>query len=210
MIKTVIFDMDGTMVDSKQINLESLNKVLVYLGKNESTIDEYNIAYSMTSGDTFKYYGICKKNIDLAIEMWTNELEPMRGKSELFPGILNLIRELNVRGYNLGIITSRFYFEAIVDIERFDLFQYFDEIITVSDVENAKPHTDSLDEYIKRTGANADEILYLGDSEHDSTFSKNADIFFGLALWGTSDKNIEATVKFEDPFELLDYLETSN
>lgn len=207
MIRTIIFDMDGTMVNSKEANLKSLNKSIEKYNYPPISADDYEIAYSMSGRDVLSYFGVSDNDLDKMKEDWTVEMDKIREDALLFEGIEETLKELKARGYKLGVITSRESAGALKDIKRFNLSHYFEEIVTVSDIDNPKPHRDSLDLYISKTGEDIEKIIYVGDSIHDSDFAKNANIPFVLGLWGAVNPDVDATVKLEDPRDLLRYIE---
>ena len=81
---------------------------------------------------------------------------------------------------------------------------YFSTVIFVEDSELPKPSPEPMLEYLKRTGANKRDVLYIGDSIYDFQCASNAGVEFGLALWGcNSVKHIQANYFFKTPKDIL-------
>lgn len=79
--------------------------------------------------------------------------------------------------------------------------------MTSSDTRKGKPFPDPMLEYLKRTGAEPGEVLYLGDSVHDMACARDAGVDHGLVLWGSlMPDGIEATYRLEKPEEILGFV----
>ncbi|MDO5038016.1 MAG: HAD family hydrolase [Tissierellia bacterium] len=207
MIKAVIFDLDGTLVDSKPVNFLTFNRTLEAFGLSRIDEKTHSLAFCMPARASLAHFGIREEDLDGALDFWMGLLQEHASMSQLFPGIEALIGVLRERGYGLGVITSRRKKSVLRDLKRFGLIDLFDPIVSVDDVKAPKPHRDSLDVYLERAQLKEEEVIYLGDSHSDSDFALEGGIPFALALWGTLDPDLKATVKLKEPADLLVYLE---
>lgn len=206
MIREIIFDMDGTIVNSEAINLKSINVAMDKFDLPPVLEKDYELAFSMKGEEALAYLGVPKEILREVRDTWFLEARKIRHESGIFPGLLEVIEGLHQQGYKMGIITSRHSRDLDFDVKRLDLGKYFKTLVASDQVENPKPSRDSMDLYLEESGANLEEIFFIGDSPHDSDFAKNCGIPFGLALWGANDKDIRADIKFSQPSEILDYL----
>ena len=95
-----------------------------------------------------------------------------------------MLQELQNQMFRLGIITSKNRTEYANDFLPFQLSEYFDTIICVEDAALPKPSPEPMFEYMKRTGADISNVLFIGDSIYDFQCASSSGVDFGLALWG--------------------------
>lgn len=205
MIRDVIFDMDGTLVDSASINLRSVNSALAIHGLDQASEEAYRLAFSMKGEEALRYLGVPEDLVGPVRDTWFREIRKIRHESQLFPGLWDLAARLKGAGFQLGIITSRHSSELDFDVERLGLDRVFSTFVAADMVARPKPSRDSMDLYLARSGARLDQVFYIGDSLHDRDFAKNCGIPFGLALWGAQDKTLGADVAFSNAGEIWEY-----
>ena len=102
---------------------------------------------------------------------------------ELFPGIEEMLAELKRRGYKTGLATSRLKVTTYQGLEKYDLFKYFDEIITVEDVTKAKPDPEILLTMLERLGSKPKTSVMTGDTRWDIGCANNAGATSVLVGW---------------------------
>lgn len=200
--KHVVFDIDGTMLDSEQADLLGLQKVLYELQGKEYKQYELYFALGIPGEVALAQLGI--KDISMANQLWNNYMKEWAYTMRLFDGISELIIELKTKGTQLGIITSKNRHEYQSDFIPFGIDSYFNTIITVEDSVSPKPSAEPMLSYLKKTGANPEEVIYIGDTSYDWECARNARVDFGLAMWGCrSVKQINASYLFKTPKDML-------
>ena len=200
--KHIIFDIDGTMLDSEQVILLSLQKVIRELQGKEYELHELHFALGIPGEITLAQLGI--ENTVKANLLWNDYMKKAAHMMHLFNDIRKLIIDLKTKGVKLGIITSKNKREYANDFTPFKLDSYFDTIITVEDSITPKPSAEPMLAYLKKTGANSQEVLYIGDTLHDRDCAEKSNVDFGLAMWGCrSIKHIYATYYFTNPKDVL-------
>ncbi len=128
----------------------------------------------------------------------------------LYKGIETLLQELRKQGYKLGIITSKSREQYTNDFIPLHLSDYFNTVICAEVSESIKPSQDLMLEYLKQTGVDKIDVLFIGDSIDDFQCASNAGVEFGLALWGcTSVQHILADYFFNTPKDVLYVLNTN-
>ena len=113
--------------------------------------------------------------------------------------IFHLLKNKNII---TGIITSKERKNTLAICSKYGFSP--DEIITPNDVKKGKPCIDQGQEYLKRTGLNSQDVLYVGDMESDFIFAKNINFHFAFANYGYG--NINGT-NFNRIDDLLDIME---
>lgn len=203
--KHIIFDIDGTMLDSTNAVLTALQRVILELQNKHYQINDLHFALGVPGEITLKQLEI--KDTPMANRLWNGYLKEMSQTMKLFDGIPELLTELKDRGVKLGIITSKNRTEFHADFSPFGIDHYFDTIITVEDCIAPKPSAEPMLAYLHKTGMKPQEVLYIGDTLYDMECAATAGVDFGVAMWGChSIKQIHATYYFETPKDVLDVL----
>lgn len=200
--KHIIFDIDGTMLDSTNAVLTALQRVILELQNKHYQINDLHFALGVPGEITLKQLEI--KDTPMANRLWNGYLKEMSQTMKLFDGIPELLTELKDRGVKLGIITSKNRKEFHNDFTPLGIDAYFDTIITVEDSIAPKPSAKPMLAYLNKTGVKPQEALYIGDTLYDRECAVNAGVDFGVAMWGChSIKQIHATYYFETPKDVL-------
>ena len=179
----IIFDIDGTLIDTEQTSMLSLQQtVRERLGK-EIPYEELVKVFGFTSEEAVKLIGF--KNPESDLQRWEELYLSKRYIAKPYPGVDDLFIHLQKEGYNMGLVTSRNKLELQADkiLEGWCELGYFNSIIGSSDTERAKPFPDPLFEYMKRHGATPEECIFIGDTIFDAKCAKSAGVTFALIEW---------------------------
>lgn len=205
MYKYIIFDIDGTMLDSEYADLMALQRVLRELQGTAPEPDKLHFALGIPGEVALKQLGV--EDTAKANQLWSCYMKELAHTMRLFDGIRELIVELKKKGVELGIITSKNRNEYHHDFIPFGLDSCFDTVITVEDSIAPKPSAEPMLAYLGKTGASPRDVLYIGDTIYDSECAAGAGVDFGLAVWKChSTEQIDATYHFATPGDVLDIL----
>jgi pyrophosphatase PpaX len=180
---TVLFDLDGTLIDSAAIILASMRHATrTVLGREIS--DEQLLA-GVGSGLRYELGAFDPERVEELVEAYREHNEPLH--SELLPcaGILDVLPVLRAEGRRLGIVTAKrrvtvqLAFDTLSELE-----QYFDVVIGAEDTERHKPHPDPILAALDRLEAAASETAYVGDSPFDIQAAKAAGVTAIGVTWG--------------------------
>lgn len=200
--KHIIFDIDGTMLDSAYADLTALQRVLFELQNTNYPISDLHFALGIPGEVALKQLGV--DNTSEANLLWNRYMTELSCTMNIFDGIKELLVELKNRDVKLGIITSKNRKEFHNDFTPLGIDAYFDTIITVEDSIAPKPSAEPMLAYLNKTGVKPQEALYIGDTLYDRECAVNAGVDFGVAMWGChSIKQIHATYYFETPKDVL-------
>ncbi len=202
--RQIVFDIDGTLIDSEQPILHSLQEVLLHVTGRKYPLADLTFCFGITGEDTLKRLDI--QDIPAAMELWFDILRQHESEMVLYGEIEELITHLKKAGYGLGIITSkpRILFEQ--DFGKFHISSYFHPVVCADDTKEHKPTSGPLLKYMELSGAEKEEILYIGDSVYDSKCAENAGVDFALAVWGSHTKTTPANYYLKNPMDLLSVL----
>ena len=202
----IIFDIDGTLLDTESAILQSLQDTVAEILKKDMPKEELKFALGIPGETALHRLGI--SDTRTANRKWNEHLLKYKSSMRLFEGIPALLASLKADGYSLGIVTSKNrneYHEDFASI--FDVAHYFDRVICVEDAPFSKPDPAPLIAYLTLSEINAKEALYVGDTAYDSLCASGANVDFGIALWGNSTRNdVDADYAFRTPSDLLDIL----
>lgn len=200
--KHIIFDIDGTMLDSSYADLTALQRVLREILHKEYDKEDLRFALGIPSDAALKQLEI--EDTGTIIPLWNTYMNELGHTMQLFSGIREVIGELKSRGTKLGIITSKNKTEYKNDFIPFGLNSFFDTVICVEDSPTPKPTSAPMLAYLNKTETTPKEVLYIGDTIYDFQCAHNAGVDFGLVLWGNTPKEqINAQYRFNFPNEIL-------
>lgn len=175
MIKAVLFDVDGVLLDSFEAGLKFFQNIMIYLGRPEPTRADFKNAFHLPFVHALKF--LAKAELTEELERMHEIVTKVDYPAELLKEPAGLYETLHAlqKDYQLGIVTcrnkeglSRRYFS------HFDTQKYFTVCITVEDVTHPKPHPEPLLLGAERLGVRPEECVYIGDSHTDVEAGKAA------------------------------------
>lgn len=178
----IVFDVDGTLIDTFYSNMRSLQDVLKELTGQERTLEDLGQYFGIPGMDAALQLGLADPVA--ALRQWEDTLHTYTDHNKLYDGIQPLLERLAQMGCALGVVTSRTRAEAEVDPILSSIAHYFSITITADDTQLHKPHPDPLLEYMARAGCAPEQVLFIGDSAYDMQCAAAAGVASGLALWG--------------------------
>ncbi|WP_158737301.1 HAD family hydrolase [Alteribacillus sp. YIM 98480] len=182
MYQSFIFDVDGTLIDTEEAILKSLQSALKNGVGNDYSIEELKPVLGIPGDDALEVLGVNEKR--KVREEWLHYMESNRKLVKVFPGIHDTLKNLKTEKYSIGIVTSKTKKEFKEEVERFDLHPYADTIVCADDTDKHKPEPDPLMAYLQKSGETAKKAVYIGDTLHDEKCAHSAGIAFALAGWG--------------------------
>ena len=210
---TVIFDLDGTLLNTLEDLKDSVNYALESAGMPLRTLEEVR---------GFVGNGV-KRLMELAVEggMENPKFEEVfevfrqyysghcNDKTGLYPHIMELLEALNRRGYKLAIVSNKYY-DAVQELKELYFKEYISVAIGEKEGIRKKPAPDTVIEALKELGSRRESSVYVGDSEVDIATAKNAGMDCIVVTWGfrtkEEQKRAGGRVFADDPLEILDLL----
>lgn len=178
MIEAVIFDMDGVIVDSES-HWHPTERDFIK-GLTGATVEEETMK-KITGMTVFDEYSLLKGIYGLSIskEEFTSSYNEManeiyKQKVSSIKGCLDLIKQLNISKFRLGIASSspRSWIEIVT--QRFGLSEYFDVIVSGNETERGKPDPEIFLKASQKLGKNPNKCLVIEDSENGVLAAKAA------------------------------------
>ncbi|WP_213421341.1 HAD family hydrolase [Bhargavaea massiliensis] len=202
MYKTIIFDVDGTLIDTEKAVLGSLQKMLKEEYGKQMPLEELTFVLGIPGSSSLPQLGI--GDINHANQRWNHFMKDFYQEIKVFDGMKEVLGTLEDRDLVLGIVTSKTNQEIIDDFEPFGLSGYMTHTVSADDTEKHKPDPDPLLKFLEISGADPKTAIYIGDTVYDYACARDAGIDFGLALWGCKNsEGISATYNFEKPQDVI-------
>ncbi len=210
MIHAVIFDLDGTLLNTLDDLCESTNFALQKFGYPKRTLEEVR---------GFVGNGV-RKLIERAVPVGVEDIEDclstfkehysanMYNKTAPYDGVLEMLKELRLKGIHTAVVSNKFD-TAVKELCK----KYFGDLVQVAIGENEasgvrkKPAPDSVFRAMEELKVSIENVIYIGDSETDIQTANNAEIECVGCCWGFRSREIleEYGARFivETPQEIL-------
>lgn len=200
--KHIIFDIDGTLIDTEYAVIHSLIKTITELTGIIPPYEDLKFVLGITGRKALEQLKI--QDIERGLKLWDINMKLYQHTIRPFQNIRKCLHFLSMKGYSLGIVTSKRHIEYQTDFEPLGLAKYFTSIICADDTDEHKPNAAPLLTYSAKTNTNIQDSLYIGDSIYDAQCAANAGMDFGLALWGNNLSDpIQAAYYFKTPNDLV-------
>lgn len=212
-INTVIFDMDGTVLDTLDDLADSVNYVLRKFGMPERPREDYRQFF----GSGIRHALRCAVPPQVSDDFIDGMIPVFKEYYDLhcldrtkpYAGIPELMAELRKQGYQMAIVSNKID-SAVKALNQ----RFFSDFVSVAVGEKPgirrKPAPDTVLAALAELGASADEAVCIGDSEVDLETAENAGLPCIAVLWGFRDRDFladrGANVFAETPEEVLSLL----
>ena len=179
----VLFDLDGTVVDSGAIILASLRHATqTVLG--ETIPDERLLATVGGSGLVSQMRDFDAERAEELVRVYTEHNKPLHAELVACGGMLELLEELKAEGRRLGIVTAKRRATVGLAFETIPIAHLFDTVVAGDETERHKPHPEPLLTAVERLGARPETSAYVGDSPFDIQAAKAGGLAAIAATWG--------------------------
>lgn len=174
----VLFDFDGTLMDTEPAIIESYKQVFKKYAPELNITREMELSFlGPTLWETFGKY-LPNESADKLVEEYrTINFELHKTHVQPMDGAISLLKDLKEQGYQLGIVSSKLTDAIELGLNMFDMKQYFDVIIGLEQVKKHKPDPQGLFEACKKLGKGHDSAIYIGDTAGDINAGINAGMF---------------------------------
>ncbi len=175
MLKAVVFDLDGTLLDTKPFIVASYKHVCESFGIKVITEQMIQELGGAGLHDTYKHF---HPNID--VEKLTNAHLEFQGNSlsliKPFSDTITTLDRIVALGLKNAIVTAR-HNNAHILLETSGISRYFSTVVTCDDITDLKPHPEGLLLALERLAVEPSEAIYIGDMKADIEMGKNAGVF---------------------------------
>ncbi len=202
----VLFDLDGTVIDTGAIILASMRHAAETVVGGEYT-DAQLLAAVGGPGLEAQMQALDPARVDELVRVYRAHNEPLHDTIEICAGMDVVLDELKDRGHRLGIVTAKRRFTADLAFARIPIEHLFDVVVGGDETTEHKPHPAPLLLALERLGADPREAVYVGDSPFDMQAAKAAGLYAIGVSWGRihgREKLTDADVVIDRAEQLLD------
>jgi len=184
-IHTVLFDLDGTLLDSIRLIVDSYHHTLAVHGFPPRSDEHWlagigtplRVQFADWAHDQALLTAMIATYREYNIANHDSVVRP-------YPGAVELVRRLKDDGYRTGLVTSKQRTGAERGLRFLGLEAAMDVIVAADEVENPKPHPEPLLKAVAHLRVDVAGTIYVGDSTHDMTSGRAAGTLTAAALWG--------------------------
>ena len=195
----IIFDMDGTLVNSsvtianainyvrKNLGFEPMSQKFILTKVNDNTINPAQLFYHA-------------KAFDKDHEKWFSQYYTKNHEKELvlYEGIKEMLIALKKQGYLLAVATNAYRNSTIESLGHLNILELFDAIGCYDDVKEGKPAPDMLYKVLDELSCTVEESIFIGDGPRDEMAAKNCGMEYIMVDWGFTehgDKEVVCSIE---------------
>lgn len=212
-IEAVIFDLDGTLLNTLYDLTDSVNWALEKYGLPTRSIEEVRtfvgnglrnlMQRAVPNGEENPVF---ESLFEFFREYYKSHCNI---KTVPYEGIMELMKELKGRGIQMAIVSNKID-AGVKELNAIHFAEYVDVALGEREGIGRKPAPDSVNEAIRLLGVDKENTVYVGDSDVDIQTAKNAEIRCVSVSWGFRDEAFlmehGAGIMIDRPLELLEYL----
>jgi pyrophosphatase PpaX len=185
-INTILFDFDGTVMDTNRVIINSWQHTFRTLTGAERPEADIVASFGEILHDTAARF-FPDVPVEETVEVYRSYHRANFGPMiSVFPGVRELLDALKARGCTLAIVTSRLPATTAEGLEKYGLTDYFDLIVTCEDCTKFKPDPEPVRIALEKLGKKPEEALMVGDTRNDILCARGAGVRSVLVGWAVA------------------------
>jgi len=199
-LKCVIYDCDGVLFDSFEANTKLYNDLCTLVGRVPLREEEMQYVHAHTVYEAIHFLFGTENDLEKkALEsMKQVDLRNYIVYLKMEPHLFQALEKLREKGILRVINTNRTTSMKHI-MERFNLWPYFDMVVTALDVKNPKPHPESIEKIVAALQLKKEEAVFVGDSDVDKQTAESS----GVRFIAYKNREIANDLLIEDHLDLL-------
>jgi pyrophosphatase PpaX len=185
-IDTVVFDFDGTLMDTNDVVMSSWQYAARELLGHEFPSETLTATLGEPVMHTIEYL-FPGHDPDLAVKKYREfHYDHFADMIRIFPGVREMLDALESGGYKLGLVTNRLRRTTEIGLRQFDIEKYFGAIVAVGEAPKDKPAPEHIWFTLDKLGSAADRAVLVGDSRNDIIGGHNAGLISVRVAWAVA------------------------
>lgn len=190
MIQCVLFDLDGTTVDTNELIIWTIQHLFRWHGGTELSRDSIIAQMGGPLEDQMRHFSGRDDVADLVRLYRKYNGERHDEMVALFPGVLDTVRRLHEAGRKIGIVTNKSRDSTVRTLDMFGLSPYVRSVVTSEDVARPKPDPEPIVKAMRELGARPEETVMVGDSPYDLLAAKAAGVTAVAVGWSLKARDV--------------------
>ncbi|HEY7480572.1 MAG TPA: HAD-IA family hydrolase [Gemmatimonadales bacterium] len=183
--RIILFDLDGTLIDSVRLILDSYHHTLRTHGLPARTDDDWLSGLGTPLSAQLAEWGDDPDRLKALIATYREyNLEHHDRMVRVYPGVVEAVRAIRGAGVSIGLVTSKNRPGALRGLGLAGLVDMMDVLVCADEVDNPKPHPEPVEKAVRLLDGNPGETIYVGDSIHDMQSGRAAGVRTAAVLWG--------------------------
>ncbi len=184
-IQTVLFDLDGTLIDSIRLILDSYHHTLATHGIPPRTDEDWLRGVGTPLNVQFAEWRDDRGTLEAMVATYREyNLAHHDRMVTVYPGVVAAVGSIRAAGRRTGLVTSKNRQGAMRGLTLVRLEAKMDVLVCADEVTNPKPHPEPVEKAVALLGADPGTTVYVGDSIHDMVSGRAAGVRTAAALWG--------------------------
>lgn len=211
-ITTLLFDFDGTLMDTTNVIVGSWQQVYKKVtgkeGDEETILATFGTILSDSLEDAFP-----GEPVDELVNIYRGyHYDHFLELIDLYPGIRDMLMRAKSEGLRMALVTSRLKKTTMQALKEFDLEQFFEVVMTADDCTGHKPDPEPINVTLEKMGTSPENAMMVGDTLLDRQCARNAGVKSVLVSWAPSidvhalEGDDRPDHILEEPGELFDFL----
>ena len=209
-IRTIVFDMDGTVADTLPLTVYALKEAVRELTGKEYSDDEIKKEFGPTDIEMIKKL-VGNENREISPDVY---IEHFRSNFHRFvkpiEGIDELLKFVKSKGIKLGLFTGRSFRVTDIILEKLGIRELFDVIVSGDETKNPKPDPEGILKALKALDTDCKGSMYVGDFDVDIAASRAAGVKSVLALWSSTGEEefikLKPDMYYRSPYDFMEWL----
>lgn len=210
---TVLFDLDGTLIDSIDLIVSAGRHAFATRPGPAPTDEQFLAGIGQPLTTQFGPYAIDVADMELLVSAYrVYQLEHHDRLTKLYDGVLDAVLALKNAGHVLGIVTSKAEWIAQRSLTHVGLDGYFHLLVGVDATQRHKPDPEPVRFALERLGGHPDRSAFIGDSPYDIRAGNGAGVATAAATWGAFPRDTllaeHPSYVLERPQDIPSFIET--
>ncbi len=183
-VDAVVFDMDGTLLDSTATVPAAYVEAIFELCGRRPSEDEVIAAYSAGPAGALIAQFVGRPTTEADVDCWHRHLADHLHRTTIYAGVADLLAELRRDGIKLAVFTGATRHAAALQLRHADLLDYLDAVVASDEIDHVKPAPDGLLRACHLLCAEPERTAYVGDALNDLRCARAAGAVPVAAAWG--------------------------
>ncbi len=189
MLPALLFDLDGTLVDSIELILGSARHAFIGFHGHAPSDEEWRASIGRPLQAVLREYASSDDEADHLLTRYREyQLVHHDRLMRAYDGIVATVRGFARAGHPMAIVTSKADWLALRALEFVGVADLFPVIVGCDTCVNHKPHPEPVENALARLGVTADNAIFVGDSPHDIESGRAAQVYTIGVTWGASNR----------------------